>query len=171
MKAHLSRTVPQGEEKEYLEEARRELRLAQEEIARLTKERTKLSREISVRQRKLGDWKGKIPRGDIEPPTRALQRAGKMPWTCIADLDGSSITIRKEYKRAIEGLRGFSHIWIVSVCGEKLGIGAHAVHSIDEKVGTIVLKDYSFCTDGVIVDIKPYLSYCDVWQECDSNVQ
>lgn len=171
LKAHLSRVVPEGEEKSLLEDARRELSDAQAEITALTKERTTLSREISVRQRKLADWKGKIPRGSIEPPTRALQRAGKMPWICIADMRGSCLTIRKPYRRAVEGLSGFSSIWIVTIRGDdEVHVGAYTMRAVDEKCGCIEFsQDHDI--DGIVVDVKPYLSYSDEWKECDSTFQ
>lgn len=75
-----------------------------------------MQKNICAREQIIADWKGKIPRGDgTSPPTRALERAGRLPWAEIArwdSSDGGVIIMGDEYERCMKGLEGFSHFWM-----------------------------------------------------------
>lgn len=178
LKAELSKAVPPGAEAAVLAEAEADLLAAQAALAALRKERARNERAISVRERKLADWKGKIPFVGEPSPEAAvvsLQRAGVMPCTPIADvaqspsaeerLDAEStrLVFRPDFRRALTGLAGFSHVWLITSGEGGVRASAHEVRAIDERAGEVIVGGTG--VDGVVVDVKPYLAYCDAGVE------
>jgi len=171
LKQLLSRLTPTGEEQGLLEDAERQLVSVQDEIRALTAHSIAVGRDISVRERKLADWKGKIARENMQPPTRALERAGEMDWVSIGHFYENTLVLHKIYRRSIMGLSGFSHAWLILVASHSNTINirtvAVAMEKVEERNGLIkfdVKGDFSAqlgLEDYDIVDIKPYLSYCD----------
>ncbi len=49
--------------------------------------------------------------------------------------------------------------------GVDVRVDPYEIREVDEKAGRIVVSD-DHNIDGIIVDVKPYLSYCDVWDGC-----
>eukprot|EP00171_Calliarthron_tuberculosum_P018767 IDg18767t1 len=141
LKAALSRSVPAGGERTVLRDAERALSDAQQLTRTLRRERTALSRQIAVRERKLCDWKvecalpllciydaarlthaqGKLPydgAANADAMERALARAGDMPWRRIADVQSAgdnacALTLRNAYVRAAGALAGFGGAWVL----------------------------------------------------------
>lgn len=169
LKAHWSRTTGEGEEHELLRNTERELGAAKAELEGMIRERNELSREISVRERKLCDWKGKVPRGELEPPTRALERASDVSCVCIGVVRGRRMEIEKRYRRALTGLSGFSHGWVIYLKGggDEVIVEGVKLERIDEKSGILELSEglkqaqAETGLEAKIVDLKPYLGYCD----------
>lgn len=172
LKALLSQVTPAGEEQGVLEDAERQLKAVQDEIKALTARSIAVGRDISVRERKLADWKGKIARENIPPPTRALERAGEMEWVSIGNLcehgndnNNNTLVLHKMYRRSMMGLSGFSHAWLILVgryC-KTIRTVAVAMKKVEEAAGLIIFDNQAQLDleDFVIVDIKPYLVYCD----------
>ena len=187
LKRELNTTIPEGEELTYLSQVETSLSTARSNLNQLRSQRAKLMRQISVRQRKLHDWKGKIPRSEEVPTVadakRELQRLNRMPAYRIGTVssDGNSIHVYKTYKRALRGVDGFSHIWIiyiydnstldlVSTCMSNSGkhqlrLQLCQVRTINEHTGEITLEDTSLPSSVTVVDIKPYLRYCESWSD------
>lgn len=205
LKRELLRTIPQGAEKAYLERSAAALTCAQERLSALREERVKLRRAISIRERKLRDWKGKVPR--THEPTqqdvaRELERCGEMPLARIGLFDGRcrAITVHAAYARALTGLDGFDKAWLIVAvpCGDDCVDGGAcwprvtvrgkdgqeqwmrvilqlvSVIRCDVKNALVEVEglDLQGCgaEDAVVIDIKPYLSYCEAWpDDADSD--
>lgn len=171
LKAELARTVPPGSEAAVLAEAAADLASAQASLASLRRARARNERAISVRERKLADWKGKIPfAGEpcADSAATALRRAGVMPCTTVADATalepggpdgGSRLVFRPRFRRALAGLAGFSHVWVITAGEGGVEASAHEVRALEERAGVATLA--GTLADGDVVDVKPYLAYCD----------
>lgn len=171
LKTLLSQVIPTGEEQRVLDDAQRQLKSSQEEIKLLTARSIAVGRDISVRERKLADWKGKIAREGMRPPTRALERAGEMDWCSIGNFfeNDNTLVLHKMYRRSMMGLSGFSHAWLILVGTERkttrtICTLAVAMEKVEENTGVIKFdmeKNEMEMEECDIIDIKPYLAYCD----------
>ena len=183
LKRELNNIIPENKELAYLSQVETSLSTARSNLNQLRSQRAKLMRQISVRQRKLHDWKGKIPRSGQVPTVaeaeRELRRIHNMPTYRIATVSskGNSIHVGMTYKRALRGVDGFSHIWViyiynntapelVSACtsnssNHQLNLQLCQVRTINEHTGEITLENSFLPSSVIVVDIKPYLRYCE----------
>lgn len=102
---------------------------------------------------------------------RALARAGDMPWRRIADVRAagefaSMLIVRKPFRRTLDGLSGFGAVWVLTVDEHGAVHAAVAcLDDVDESAATLTVRMPISALDAAVVDIKPYLAYCDAWPE------
>lgn len=103
--------------------------------------------------------------------------------------DGTfELVFRDEFKRGLSGVMGFEKIWVIAVAkGESLFRGGRCmvgnreerdqglflwlanVVAVDEKTGIVKIEGVELTEDEckvediAILDIKPYLPYCEAW--------
>lgn len=120
-----------------------------------------------------------------------VARAGTAPCHRVADVtlvaDGVHLTFRNEFKRALNGADGFEKIWVVvrappharfeggrcvtgdAEDGQGLYLWLADVVSADDASGIVHVRGLEFVGDKgrigdmTVVDIKPYLPYCEAW--------
>lgn len=186
LKRELCQTIPLGEEQDYLTRVETELGALQDELGALRTERVSLMRQISVRRRKLVDWKGKIPRtGQVSTQNarEELERIGEMSCGRIGKLTSADeVQVDKAFASALKGVEGFSKIWLVMTAprdvlvdgfctGCEVYLCVVGVKSCCERSGKIAIEglrvkeDTSVLEQVSVIDIKPYLSYCEAWKE------
>eukprot|EP00178_Gracilaria_changii_P025108 TRINITY_DN766_c0_g1_i1.p2 TRINITY_DN766_c0_g1~~TRINITY_DN766_c0_g1_i1.p2 ORF type:complete len:229 (-),score=35.58 TRINITY_DN766_c0_g1_i1:4531-5217(-) len=186
LKRELNETLASGEEVDFLNGVEKQLDHFHNQLTELNATRATIMRQISVRERKLSDWKGKIPRtGDVNlrEAQRELQRVGRMPCTRIARFrNAREIVVEKALYNALQGVEGFSKLWLLLLA--PTGLRFHAsctdndlclclvhVHVCDAKSGVLTIDPMQFEGDSnkldqvSILDMKPYLSYCEAWTE------
>lgn len=204
LKRELDATVPIGEETTYLAAATSALETARAELQALREQRVNLMRQISVRERKRQDWKGKIVRGPNAPAISdaiaEVARAGCAQCHCIAGISLAKnhgelwLRFRAAFRRALTGVDGFAKLWVIArVAGEApLAHGLCAsidnggpdnlsvylwlvdVVAVDVKSGTVQVAGLSFLGSDadlsqiVVLDVKPYLPYCEAWPDSAS---
>lgn len=136
LKEHLKKTIAGGAEVGYLREAEDELSRLQTELQQLQERRANLRRQITIRERKLLDWKGKIPRahGALPSVNEVTESVSTMPSAAcheigrISELNSengkvlATLTVASHFRTGIKGLAGFEKAWIVLV-SKKLGRG------------------------------------------------
>lgn len=192
LKRELCRTIPPGEEQEYLTRVETELSTLQDELSALRTKRASLMRQISVRQRKLVDWKGKVPRtseASTKSAQEELQRIGSMQCHRIGKLiSAHEVHVEKAFASALKGVDGFSRIWMVIAAPRDLLVDGLCtgcdvylcvvdVKSCSEKTGKIAIEglrvkgDVNRLQEATVIDIKPYLSYCEAWKEDEANAE
>lgn len=180
LKLELMRTVPPGEESNVLQQVENQLESSRERLAALRTQRVSIMRQISIRERKLSDWKGKIPR--TEPPSVAaamkeMRRLGEVPCHAVGKLRADGyIVVGRDFARALTGVDGFEKVWLVVQDAEGVVRTGRCV-GVDEAV-CLCLVDVVSCdvkkgllqvsgihtsdgTEVTVLDIKPYLSYCE----------
>lgn len=102
----------------------------------------------------------------------ALQRAGDMRCRVIADsvvneTHGTTLSLRPPYRRTLIGLTGFDVLWLVLLDhSNALYTTTAQLVQVDEPAALLHLRiPYSTLAHTRIVDIKPYLAYCDAWPQ------
>lgn len=193
LKRELSSSIPDGEEASFLASAAAALEESRRQLQKLRAERAALRRQISIRERKRQDWKGKVPRPAGDPGrTEALAelaRCGVASCRCVASIqlrnERSQLRFFDDFKAALSGLAGFAKLWIVAVAPAWVGVemgrccGGEErrnvylwlvdVEAVDVKEGVvqIVGMNFEFGEDALkeilVLDVKPYLPYCEAW--------
>lgn len=210
LKEHLRRTVPEGAEGEYLREAEEKLRELQAQLQQLQERRGGLRRQITIRERKLVDWKSKIPRAvDVLPPMNEIAECVSTSRAAACHevarisqvkteegVTTATLSVLTHFKTGLKGLAGFEKAWLVLAIGEAVhGKMSHDasgnasrhmgpdfsptsstvslvlvdVIDCDEREGklgiALVPTSNDSCGDhslhGAVIDIKPYINYCD----------
>lgn len=120
-----------------------------------------------------------------------VARAGAAPCHSVADVtlatDGVHLRFQDEFKRALNGVDGFEKIWVVALAppnakfeggqcvtgavgeGQGLYLWLADVVSADDATGVMHVRGLEFVGDEgrigdvTVVDIKPYLPYCEAW--------
>lgn len=127
LKEHLKKTIAEGAEVEYLREAEDELSRLQTELQQLQERRANLRRQITIRERKLLDWKGKIPRahGALPSVVEVAESVSTMPSAAcheigrISELNSengktlATLIVTSHFRTGIKGLAGFEKAWVV----------------------------------------------------------
>lgn len=119
LKEELLKVIPKGEERKYLAEAESKLNTLQSQLQQLQAKRATIRRGITIRERKLRDWKSKIPRATDIPSVSAVKNAVQaLPLVkCLAvghvSNDVSYISISKRFAPALTGLDGFEKVWLI----------------------------------------------------------
>lgn len=213
LKRELMETIPHGSESAYLAKTEEDLLAAQHRLRDLRDEHVRIMRLISVRERKLRDWKGKVPRATDADPTLAdaqveLARAGEMVCHRVASVLGGGRVLKfgAAYAKALDGLGGFAKLWVIMLvpasaasalaCGEcvpgvsratregstssRLFLNVVDVVTCDVAAGVVEMSGLiaanvesnfgaealtKMLNDVVVLDVKPYLSYCEAWPE------
>lgn len=195
LKRELEQTVPHGEEQAVVDAANAALEAARANVKSLRAERARLMRQISIRERKMSDWKGKIPRAD-EPTMHAaeeeLARAGTAVCQRVANLVADEhgrvarLQFHPEFRRALTGVDGFDKLWVVAWApdgvalegscriagaadapGENVYLWLAHICSADVTAGIVHISGLDFLTahpalaEIAVLDVKPYLPYCD----------
>lgn len=191
MKDHLLATAPEGCETALLERTHLRLNETRRKLVAVRAERAKIMREVSIRQRKMTDWKGKIPRRN-EPTQhdvqRELKRLGQMPCAIVARFEDGvgKLVFDKYLASALTELDGFEKIWIIMTVPEglsfKLGRCQNNIYlcladvkKVDVKKGIVYISgllpsgDLSLLKEITILDIKPYLAYCEAMTPSTGN--
>lgn len=193
LKQELSSTVSPGEETSFLASAVSSLEESRRHLQALREERAAIQRQVSIRARKRQDWKGKIPRPSGDPSRSEaiaeLKRCSDAWCHRVASIrvrDGCwQLGFCDEFKAALSGLEGFAKIWIVAVAPKGLefpagkcctGEGSRDVYlwladveAVDVKGGVVKIAGMNFEVSGnaleevLILDVKPYVPYCDAW--------
>lgn len=212
LKEHLKKTIAEGEEIEYLRDAEEELSRLQTNLQQLQERRANLRRQITIRERKLLDWKSKIPRADGALPSAdevaktmsTLPSAACHEVARISNVNSengkisASLSVKSHFRTGLKGLAGFDKAWLVLVnknmvgelqgddaCGDGIQLPSTqcipTVSGIDLVLVDIVNCDERFgmleivpvqqlstssnisptLAESSVIDIKPYLSYCD----------
>ncbi|CAN8076171.1 unnamed protein product [Agarophyton chilense] len=186
LKRELDETLADGEEHAFLHHVEMQLDQLQSQLRDLSATRAAIMRQISVRERKLNDWKGKIPRTadfSCSDAQREVQRAGQMPCICVARFrDPQHIFVEKMFCNALQGVERFSKLWLLMLAPTNLrfralclGRDVHLclvqVRACDSKRALLTIDPIPFDGDPnqlahtIIFDMKPYLSYCEAWTE------
>lgn len=132
----------------------------------------------------------------LEDAEAEVARAGAAPCHRVADValagDGVvEVRFRDEFKRALNGVDGFEKIWVIALAtgqaqfsggscvagdeGEGLYLWLADVVSADEKTGVVRVRGLGFVGDEsrvgevTVVDVKPYLPYCEAWSSSDAK--
>lgn len=181
LKQELLTTIPEGEEGKFLLEAEQKLEEMKNRLLELQTQRASTRRGITIRERKLRDWKGKIPRvGDVPDSSEVLKHVkALLPVTCvkIGDIDDNCeiLSIGDKYVGALSGLSGFDKMWVIlhnknstdadETNGEFMPSAVVVdIVECDEKNGKIKIDGLDQRVGGgVVLDIKPYLPYCEAW--------
>lgn len=173
LKRELSQTIPHGDETAYLSKVEAQLTAARTRLQDLRARRVALSRRISVRERKKQDWKGKIPRR--EPPTQQLaiselSRLGSMPTHAVACATDRALRFETPFRTALTGVNGFQFVWVLlyahgeeemchASCVGCVMLRLVGVEQCHVKEGLLVVD--SSLPNLPVLDVKPYLSYCE----------
>ncbi|KAI0561473.1 YaeB-like protein [Gracilaria domingensis] len=186
LKRELNDTLAPGEEGHFLNHVEAQLDRFHHQLADLSARRAAIMRHISVRERKLNDWKGKIPRtthANEADAQREMQRAGRMPCICIARFRNQhEIVVESALCNALQGVEGFSKLWLLCMAPPDLRFRAMCsgrdiylclvhVRHCDVRAGLLTIDPIQYEGDSdklnqvAVFDIKPYLSYCEAWTE------
>lgn len=193
LKRELSSTIPAGEESSFLASAAAALEESRRQLQTLRAERAAIRRQISVRERKRQDWKGKVPRPAGDPGrTEALAelaRCGAASCRRVASIQEGNgrlqLRFLDSFKAALSGLEGFAKMWIVAIApvwvevqegrccagegGKSVYLWLVDVEGFDVKEGVVQIAGMSFEFGGdvmgeiLVLDVKPYLPYCEAW--------
>lgn len=170
MKRELQKHIPNGEEHLFLSTQEKRQEELQEELHRLEERRSTIRRAVTIRERKIRDWKGKIPReGDVPDKKSVRSFVGKNKTsisTVIGEVDHndpSVINIDQFYAPALTGLTDFEKAWVFFAPKEEKSASMELVNVIswDRKKLTLRTDRSSNLSGRKIVDIKPYLPYCE----------
>jgi len=191
-KKRLEHAVEPGMEAEVAYAANEELQRAVDEVLRLKTRRVEIKQLIAERERKLMDWKSKFPRGQTPKSgghIDALMRRG-MPCVQICEValsdnhNQTELCFRSTFARGLMGLSGFSHVWVISSVeprragaeylmatdGCSLRLTLAQIVEVDEARARVRLAGYRLVQpDEIVVDIKPYIPYCDAWPDAEDT--
>lgn len=142
LKEYLQNSLPPGSESQYLRENEEKLDRLQTELKGLQEQRAQLRRQITIRERKLLDWKSKIPRVGNTLPAICEVADNTESMSDIMCHDVGQLTlsqcfennrrefilsIRSQFIPGLKRLADFKKIWLVifsssqdipSHCGE-----------------------------------------------------
>lgn len=175
LKRELSVSVAPGAEQGFLASATSELESARALLSSLRSSRAEVRRLISIRERKRQDFKGKVPRRAAATRADAaaeVARAGAAPCHRVADVaraeGGLELRFRAEFKAALGGVGGFERAWVVAVARGQVRLWLVEVRGVDERAGVVRLGGGGAGLaqergEVAVVDIKPYLPYCEAW--------
>lgn len=201
LKKKLLQEVPKGAESAFLKQTTECLQEMQTSLQRLQTQRTELRRLITVRERKLKDWKCKIPRYGPPPSVDSIRESLTKMSTMRACAIGcmtpaGHILFAPEFRGGLTGLAGFDKAWIVVIAPENDVLSCASCSTISACVSTssdsdplLLLVDVLACnigsgvvrisrmcgesqpclSGGLVVDVKPYLSYCEAWPDPSQN--
>lgn len=119
LKEELLRTIPHGEECKYLAEQEAKLKALQARLQVMQVRRAELRRGITLRERKLRDWKGKIPRlGGIPSASVVASIIQTLPPVmCVAvatiAADAQYVRVSSQFMPALNGLGDFEKVWLI----------------------------------------------------------
>lgn len=170
LKAELHESIAKGDEEDVLRLHTTRLRGLQQRLEALQKKRARVRREMTIRERKLRDRKGKVPRmhpGDSPQQAREdVADSGVMNGTmvgCVA-ADGGSLVVHTAFRRALSDVHGFQKLWLVLMApAHSLVLSLVHVVACDTAAGTVVFDSADAISDAAVLDIKPYLPYCEAW--------
>lgn len=174
MKKELQSRIPNGVEKLFLSTQEQKQDELQEELHKLEERRSTIRRAISIRERKIRDWKGKIPRESAIPENqsmRALLGESKTSKSTIigevSQNDASVISILPSYGNALAGLTDFGKAWLflAPIDGKNVSMKLVDIVSWDRKQLLLKIRKSSELLGRKIVDIKPYLPYCEAHEK------
>lgn len=131
LKEELLKTIPKGEESKFLAEAENKLSTLQSQLQQLQAKRATIRRGITIRERKLRDWKSKIPRVTDIPSVSSVEKTvhALPPVKCLVighvSGDASSILILRRFAPALTGLDGFEKAWVILHASNSKSDDAH----------------------------------------------
>lgn len=167
LKRELLKHIPDGDEQLFLSKQEKKLAELQEELHKLEEHRSTIRRAVTIRERKIRDWKGKIPRDGDVPKGSFLGEDKASTSTVIGQVDPNNpsvINIQHFYAPALTGLTDFEKIWIfLAPKDDERSVSMKLVNVIswDKKKLTLGIGTLSDLPGRKIVDIKPYLPYCE----------
>lgn len=161
----LDAATPAGGERACLSSNEALLRGSRARLDALRARRAMLARLVSVRARKRRDWKSKIPRGgvgvpDVRHARGCLSRAGPAPCVtlCLPTSLPAGVALRPCLRPTLAGLAGFSHVWVI-VRERDARLALHLARLCQVRGHSLVLCPPP--PPGAVLDLKPYLAYCD----------
>lgn len=171
-----------------LQKARSELKSLREERSKVNREIAVRRRKLQEWKEKVPRGMEKVPsEGDMR---RELERCGEATCRCVARveiLDERRRRLRfgKAYRKGLGGVEGFEKMWVIvqmpdgiRMCEGELWTGTQQtavylclvdIETVSEREGLVGIRgmemegDMGKVEEVSVLDMKPYVPYCDAW--------
>lgn len=188
-KAEWERILPVGEEKDRYREVAQRVRVAEKALADAQRAEVLAKRAWHERARKASDFKSKIPttpEWSTESDEHFIRPIGQLSRVRVGGTTGRmELHVKKPYARGLRGIESFDKLWLLlaysragtvakGVCEARLVHRLVSLEQVQRKSEDDVRLMLCACDEENmwleemtldVVDVKPYLAYCDAYVE------